>query len=91
VADFHRNLLKGGVFFYPADTKAPQGKLRLLYEGAPLAWLVERAGGAATDGRTRILDIVPDELHARTPLVLGDAELVAELTELMKDEAPPGP
>ncbi len=90
VADFHRNLLKGGVFFYPADTKAPRGKLRLLYEGAPLAWLVERAGGAATDGRQRILDKLPSELHERTPLVLGDEDLVNELTELMKDEPPLG-
>ena len=89
VADFHRNLLKGGVFFYPADTRSPRGKLRLLYEGAPLAWLVEKAGGAATDGHQRILDKVPTELHERTPLVLGDDALVAELTELMKDEALP--
>ncbi|MEN0066349.1 MAG: class 1 fructose-bisphosphatase [Myxococcota bacterium] len=83
VADVHRNLLKGGIFFYPADTGAPQGKLRLLYEGSPLAWLIERAGGAATDGKMRIVDKTPSELHERTPLVLGDAALVAELTELM--------
>jgi len=81
VADVHRNLLKGGVFFYPADTKSPRGKLRLLYEGAPLAWLVERAGGAATDGHKRILDERPTELHQRTPLILGDTRMVAELTD----------
>jgi fructose-1,6-bisphosphatase I len=83
VADFHRNLLKGGVFFYPATRKDPQGKLRLLYEAFPLAYLVERAGGAATDGRTAILDKVPAQLHERTPLVIGAADLVGELTELM--------
>jgi fructose-1,6-bisphosphatase I len=83
VADFHRNLLKGGVFFYPASAKEPKGKLRLLYEAFPLAYLAERAGGAATDGRTRILDRNPTEFHERTPLVIGNADLVAELTELM--------
>ncbi len=83
VADFHRNLLKGGVFFYPADKKSPKGKLRLLYEAFPLAYLVECAGGAATDGKTRILDLVPDDLHQRTPLVIGDRQMVEELTALM--------
>lgn len=86
VADFHRNLLKGGVFVYPADTKNPKGKLRLLYEAFPLAYIIERAGGAATDGRTRILDLRADELHARTPLVIGDAAVVAEATELMSQD-----
>ncbi len=84
VADFHRNLLKGGIFFYPADEKHPKGKLRLLYEAAPLAFIVEQAGGAATDGRRRILDIVPDNLHQRTPLVIGskrDVELFSEFME----------
>lgn len=83
VADFHRNLLKGGVFLYPADTQSPQGKLRLLYEGFPLAYLAEKAGGAATDGRIRILDRIPTSLHERTPLVIGDPDLVAEITALM--------
>ena len=78
VADFHRNLLKGGVFLYPATADAPQGKLRLLYEGFPLAYLVERAGGAATDGRGRILERTPTELHERTPLVIGNADAVEE-------------
>ncbi len=81
VADFHRNLLKGGIFLYPGDDKAPRGKLRLLYEGFPLAYLAEQAGGAATDGATPILDLVPDELHERTPLFIGNADLVAEVTE----------
>lgn len=71
VADFHRVLLRGGVFLYPGDAKNPNGKLRLLYEAAPLAFLAEAAGGAASDGRERILDLVPDGLHVRTPLVIG--------------------
>lgn len=74
VADFHRNLLKGGVFLYPADKKNPQGKLRLLYEANPLAFIVEQAGGKATDGHRRILDIQPENLHQRTPLILGSKE-----------------
>jgi len=88
VADFHRNLLKGGVFLYPATAAAPEGKLRLLYEGFPLAYIVEKAGGAATDGRTRVLDKVPDALHARTPLVIGSKALVEELTAAMTDLPP---
>ncbi len=71
VADFHRNLLGGGVFMYPADSKSSEGKLRLLYEAAPLAFIAEQAGGKASDGTQPILDIVPQELHQRTPLVIG--------------------
>jgi len=71
VADIHRNLMSGGIFLYPADANAPHGKLRLLYEAAPLALLVEQAGGAAFDGKTDILDITPNELHQRTPLIIG--------------------
>ena len=71
VADFHRNLLGGGVFAYPANTKSPKGKLRLLYEANPLAFIVEQAGGLACDGARRILDIEPTELHQRTPLYIG--------------------
>ncbi len=80
VADFHRNLLGGGVFCYPAHAKSPRGKLRLLYEANPLAFIVEQAGGAAIDGRRRILDIQPEELHQRTPLYIGsksDVELAS--------------
>jgi fructose-1,6-bisphosphatase I len=77
VADAHRTLLKGGIFTYPADTKSPQGKLRLLYEANPIAYLFEQAGGSATDGKNRILDIVPNKLHQRTPLVIGSKEDVA--------------
>ena len=71
VADFHRTLLRGGVFLYPPTTKAPRGKLRLLYEANPLAFIAEQAGGAATDGATRILDKIPTALHERTSLVIG--------------------
>jgi fructose-1,6-bisphosphatase I len=71
VADFHRNLLKGGVFLYTGDSKNPKGKLRLLYEGNPLAFIIEQAGGMATDGNTNILDIIPENLHQKTPLIIG--------------------
>jgi len=71
VADFHRNLLGGGLFAYPANRRNKRGKLRLLYEASPLAFIVEQAGGAASDGQQRILDIEPTELHQRTPLFIG--------------------
>ncbi len=80
VADFHRNLLYGGFFMYPADHKNKNGKLRLLYEAAPLAMIAEQAGGRASDGVRRINDIVPDSLHQRTPLYIGTREHV-ELAE----------
>lgn len=80
VGDFHRNLLKGGIYLYPPTKKAPNGKLRLLYEGYPLAFLVEQAGGAATDGTRRILDIEPESLHQRVPLYIGSLELVEGIT-----------
>ncbi|HEX8832031.1 MAG TPA: class 1 fructose-bisphosphatase [Longimicrobium sp.] len=76
VADFHRNLLYGGMFMYPADSKCPQGKLRLLYEAAPLAMIAEHAGGRASTGEQRIMEIVPTSLHERTPLFIGSAEYV---------------
>jgi fructose-1,6-bisphosphatase I len=78
VADVHRNLLYGGIFLYPADQKNRRGKLRLLYEAAPLAFIAEQAGGAASDGERRILDLVPESLHQRTPLIIGSAEDVQE-------------
>lgn len=84
IADFHRNLLKGGVFLYPATTKTPAGKLRLLYEAFPCAYIVERAGGAATNGKQSILDLVPSSLHDRVPLVIGGRDEVAEATRLMR-------
>ena len=72
VADFHRNLLKGGIFLYPGDSKSPQGKLRLMYEANPLGFVAEQAGGAAYSHDRRILDIDPETLHQRTPLILGN-------------------
>jgi fructose-1,6-bisphosphatase I len=74
VADFHRTLMKGGIFLYPADPKNKNGKLRLMYEAAPMAMIIEQAGGKASNGTKRILDIVPDELHQRVPLLIGSAE-----------------
>jgi fructose-1,6-bisphosphatase I len=86
VADFHRNLIAGGIFLYPADLqKNPQGKLRLLYEAIPMAFLAEQAGGAATDGTTPILDIVPKELHQRVPLVIGGKDDVAWVAEAIRE------
>jgi fructose-1,6-bisphosphatase I len=83
VADFHRVLLRGGVFLYPGDSGNPNGKLRLLYEAAPLAFLAEAAGGAASDGTGRILDIVPDGLHVRTPLIIGSRYEVSTIEGLL--------
>jgi fructose-1,6-bisphosphatase I len=83
VADAHRTLLKGGIFAYPSDKKSPGGKLRLLYEANPMAFLFEQAGGMATNGVDRILDIVPGGLHARTPLVLGSTHDVTAYREFM--------
>ena len=90
VSDFHRNLLAGGIFYYPADMRdpnKPQGKLRLLYECAPLAFLAEQAGGAASDGTQPILDIQPTELHQRTPFFVGSADLVALAEAYVSGEA----
>ncbi len=87
VADFHRNLISGGIFLYPAATNYPQGKLRLLYEAAPLAFVVEQAGGKATDGCRPILDIVPTDLHQKTPLVIGSKGDVAFAARVLGAEA----
>ena len=76
VSDFHRNLIKGGVYLYPTGTMAPKGKLRLLYECNPLAFIVEQAGGMATDGTRRIMEITPDELHQRVPCFIGSPRMV---------------
>ena len=84
VADFHRNLLKGGIFIYPSTAKSPKGKLRLLYECNPLALIIEQAGGKASDGQRRILDITPTSLHQRTPLFIGSAGMVAKAEEFMR-------
>jgi fructose-1,6-bisphosphatase I len=89
VADFHRNLLTGGVFYYPAERGngdgKPQGKLRLLYEAGPLAFLAQQAGGYASDGRRPILDIQPTELHQRVPLFIGNRELVEKAEEMIRE------
>ncbi|MDZ7266262.1 MAG: class 1 fructose-bisphosphatase [candidate division KSB1 bacterium] len=84
VSDFHRNLLYGGIFLYPADSKNPNGKLRLLYEANPLALLATQAGGAASNGQQSILTITPTELHQRTPLIIGAAEDVQEAEEFLQ-------
>ncbi len=81
VADFHRILQEGGVFLYPGTPDRPSGKLRLLYEAAPLAFLAEQAGGAASDGSQPILERLPDRLHARTPLILGSRTAVARFSQ----------
>ena len=81
VADFHRNLLGGGVFCYPANAKSPRGKLRLLYEANPLAFIAEQAGGLACDGHRRILDVEATELHQRTPLYIGSKAEVETVSE----------
>lgn len=92
VADLHRTLLKGGIFMYPRDTRSPDGKLRLLYEAAPLAFLCEQAGGRASDGRGPILDIVPTHLHQRTPLYLGSRQFVEKAENFLREYGDlPGP
>jgi fructose-1,6-bisphosphatase I len=86
VADFHRTLMKGGIFMYPRDTASPEGKLRLLYEAAPLAMVCERAGGRASDGDNNIMDLNPLGLHQRTPLYLGSAEHVDMAEEFLRKD-----
>src|SRR5574343_1105422 len=86
VADVHRNLIKGGIFMYPATQDKPKGKLRLLYECNPFAFILEVAGGVATDGVGRILDIVPTSLHQRTPLFIGSKLMMQELSEVMSSK-----
>jgi fructose-1,6-bisphosphatase I len=83
VADFHRNLLKGGIFYYPGDSRYPDGKLRLVYEANPLAFIVEQAGGYASDGHSNILDIKPESLHQRTPLFIGNRGLVEKAEQFI--------
>jgi fructose-1,6-bisphosphatase I len=88
VADFHRNLLKGGIFIYPSTAKSPNGKLRIIYECNPLAWIVEQAGGKASDGYSRILEIQPTSLHQRTPLFIGSADMVGLAEDFMMKYSP---
>jgi fructose-1,6-bisphosphatase I len=87
VADFHRNLLAGGIYYYPADKKDPRytnGKLRLCYEGAPLAFITEQAGGTSSNGSKNLLDLKPESLHQRTPMFLGNRNLVEKAEEFIK-------
>ncbi len=88
VADFHRNMIKGGVYMYPSTGTNPNGKLRLMYENIPLAFIAEQAGGKATNGKQRILEIQPEDLHQRTPLFIGSKEMV-EKAEAFLEEADP--
>jgi fructose-1,6-bisphosphatase I len=88
VADFHRNLLRGGIFCYPAETNRPDGKIRLLYEASPLAFLAEQAGGYASNGYKPVLDIEPTDLHQRTPLFVGNRSLVYQLERYLQEEQP---
>lgn len=90
VSDVHRNLIKGGIFMYPGTTDKPKGKLRLLYECNPFAFIVEKAGGKATDGHQRILDIQPTELHQRTPFFVGSKGMMEELEEFLDDKEKKG-
>ena len=85
VADFHRNLLKGGIFLYPGDPSSPDGKLRLMYEANPLGFVAEQAGGAVSSGSVRILDIQPERLHQRTPLIIGNKDIVENTVSMLRD------
>jgi fructose-1,6-bisphosphatase I len=87
IADFHRNLLKGGIFFYPPTEKTPNGKLRLMYECNTMAFLVEQAGGAASTGKERVLDVKPTELHQRVPLFIGSKNMVDLAVAMLNEEA----
>ena len=87
VADAHRTLLKGGIFAYPADTKSPNGKLRLLYEANPMAFIFEAAGGQASTGTGRVLDVMPTDLHMRVPLIIGSKEDVETFERFVSEES----
>ena len=85
VADFHRNLLKGGIFLYPGDPKSPAGKLRLQYEANPLGFIAEQAGGAAYSDKQRIMDIQPEHPHQRTPLIIGNKDVVEQTVTIINN------
>ena len=85
VADFHRDLLKGGIFLYPGDVKSPGGKLRLGYEANPLCYVAEQAGGAGSTGTERILEVQPELLHQRTPLIVGNADVVERIVAILAE------
>lgn len=83
VGDIHRTILYGGIFAYPGDAKNPNGKIRLMYEGAPMSFIVEQAGGKCSTGTTRIMDLHPNDVHQRVPVFLGSADDVAEMEKYM--------
>ena len=85
VADFHRNLIKGGIFIYPTTSDSPNGKLRLLYECNPIAFIAEQAGGIATDGSKRILELLPEHIHQRVPIFIGSVDMVEKANEFMAE------
>ena len=87
VGDIHRTILYGGIFGYPGDKKNPSGKIRLLYEGAPMSFIVEQAGGKCTTGEERIMDITPQKVHQRVPVFLGSHEDVSELESFLSGSA----
>jgi fructose-1,6-bisphosphatase I len=86
VSDFHRDLVRGGVFLYPADSSSPNGKIRVLYEAAVFAYIVEQAGGAASTGSGPVIDLVPSSVHERTPLFIGNADVVAAIDEALRGQ-----
>jgi fructose-1,6-bisphosphatase I len=88
VADIHRILHKGGIFIYPSSNAHPRGKLRLMYECNPMAFIIEQAGGRAIDGRKRIMDIQPESLHQRSPIYIGSKQNVADVEQLLREHAP---
>jgi len=85
VADIHRNLLYGGIFMYPADSRHPNGKLRLQYECNPMAFIVEQAGGRATNGYKRIMEVIPEKLHQRVPIFIGSENDVKEVEKFIAE------
>lgn len=85
VSDFHRNMLKGGLYLYPSTAAYPNGKLRLLYECNPMSFIIEQAGGKASDGKNRILDIIPSELHQRVPFFVGSTKMVEKVEYFLKE------
>jgi fructose-1,6-bisphosphatase I len=85
VADFHRNLLKGGIFMYPATTSSPNGKLRLMFESNPMAFITEQAGGKATDGKQRIMELEPKEIHQRNPVFMGSPDMVEKAQSYLSE------
>ena len=87
VADIHRTLLQGGIFMYPGEREKPEGKLRIMYEAAPMAMIIEQAGGRASTGTNNVLDIQPESLHQTVPLYMGSAEFVDMAERMLAEEA----